>query len=103
MGAAVHPVEASQDGVDRWGNGVVGAWGHRCGHNREGHAMLARCRVALGRVASMGTTDCGIGKPSLFDYYKPPDNCFEGAISVPNCTTRGKLMIARSLMECRAL
>ena len=54
--------------------------------------MLTRCRVALGRVASMGTTDCGIEKPSLFDYCKPlSDNCFEGDISVPNCTMRGKL------------
>lgn len=58
----------------------------------RGGTDVARCRVALSRVTSMGTTDCGIEKPSLFDHCKPPsDNCFEGDISVPNCTMRGKL------------
>lgn len=40
----------------------------------------------------MGTANSGTEKPSLFDYCKPlSDNCFEGDISVPNCTMRGKL------------
>lgn len=42
MEAALHSMKAKPDGVDRWGNGVVGESGHRCGHNREEHAMLAR-------------------------------------------------------------
>lgn len=96
MEDTVHRVEAEQDGVDRWGNGVVGEQGHRCGHNREEHAMLARGGVALGRergrVASMGRSDGGIENHAcLITASLCQDNCFEGDISVPNRTMSGKL------------